>query len=499
MDFLDPRKERLNRIVLIASYGLIAVAIALTSWMLLYQTDGYCLGRDGKVDRCGLVFVSSQPDGATVHIDDKVQKFTTNGKVNLKSGTYNIRLSRSGYHDWSRSVTVAGGDVQRFDYPLLYPVNLKSKSIATLGSSASFVTQSPNRRWVVVAEIAQPAQLKVFDLRNSEQPSSVTIQLPTTVISSSESVQSWNVVEWSSDGRHILTQRSYTAAGTQAQEYLLLDRQDGTAARNITKELSLAPAEQVRLFDKKQNLFYVYNTETKVLRTLALNGSPPATLQLQRVLAYKTYEDNTILYVTDTPLGSQATPGFVWVVLQQGTRSGVLKRLPTASRYLLDIAQYDGKWYVVLGSDASKGVYTYLNPLDAVLAKASDMPAPFRFLKLPSPQYVSFSANAQFILVGNGLRHTVYDLEYQAVYHYIKTAPFDASQAQAVWMDGHRLTYISDGKVVAYDYDNLNEHVLHAALPQYGVFFAPDFEHSYAVTQVAGELPKLTQTALIVP
>jgi hypothetical protein len=74
MDFLDPQKERRNRVVLIVSYCLIAVAIALMSWMLLKQTDGYCLSRDGTVDRCGLIFVSSQPTGADVYINDELHR-----------------------------------------------------------------------------------------------------------------------------------------------------------------------------------------------------------------------------------------------------------------------------------------------------------------------------------------------------------------------------------------------------------------------------------------
>ena len=61
MDFLDPKKERLNRVALFVSYGLITLAIGIASIVLLYQTDGYCVDGTGAVDRCGLVFVSSQP------------------------------------------------------------------------------------------------------------------------------------------------------------------------------------------------------------------------------------------------------------------------------------------------------------------------------------------------------------------------------------------------------------------------------------------------------
>jgi hypothetical protein len=499
MDFLDPQKERRNHIVLIASYCLVGVAIALMSWMLLKQTDGYCLGRDGTVDRCGLIFVSSQPTGADIFINDKPQKFQTNGKVNVRSGTYAVRLAREGYSDWARTVTVIGGDVQRFDYPVLFPVDLKTTKAASFASQLSFMTQSPSRRWLVAAETAQPGQMQVFDLRNAQKPVTKPVLLQAGVVTAAESVQSWNVLEWSDDERHFLTQRFFTNGATQAQEYILLDRQDGTQARNMTKELALLPADQIQLFNKKQNQFYIYNTETKLLRTAQLGANPPNTLRLERVLAYKSYGDDAVMYVTDTPLGDKATPGSVSVVLQQGTRTSVLRRLPVAEKYLLDIAEFDGDWYVVAGSNALKGVYIFRNPLDAVLAKTTDIPSPFRFLKIMNPQHVAFSANAQFILAGRGTEHAVYDIDNEGVYHYTAPGPMDSPQDHVSWMDGHRLWYVSSGKLVVYDYDNLNRHVLQAALPQYGVYFAPNYLHGYTLTQQAGAAPSLEQTAFVIP
>ena len=407
MDFLDPQKERRNHVVLIVSYCLIAVAIALMSWMLLKQTDGYCLSRDGTVDRCGLIFVSSQPTGADVYINDELQKFQTNSKTNLRSGTYTVRLARDGYTEWNRTITVAGGDVQRFDYPVLFPAKLKSAQVATFANQLHFVSQSPGRRWLVAADTAQPSQLQVFDLKNADKPSAKIVPQQPTVFTAAESIQSWNVLEWADDERHVLTQRVFTNGTSKAREYILLDRQDGTQARNLTSELALLPADEIRFFNKKQNQFYIYNTETKLLRTAQLGTNPPNALRLERVISYKAYGDDTVLYVTDTPLGEKQTPGYVSVVLQQGTRSSVLKRLAVADTYLLDIAEYDGKWYVVTGTNALKGVYVFRNPLDAVLAKPTDTPLPFRFLKLINPQHVAFSANAQFVVANRGAEHTV--------------------------------------------------------------------------------------------
>ncbi|PID99526.1 hypothetical protein CSA80_02080 [Candidatus Saccharibacteria bacterium] len=498
MDFLNPRKERFHRAFLITSYCLIGIAIALLSWVLLKQTDGYCFSRDGTVNRCGLVFVSSQPKGADVFIDGVERSFRTNGKINLQSGEYAFRVSRTGYQDWKRTITVVGGDVQRFDYPILFPNKLKTTNTLSFTGQLAFLTQSPSRRWLVGSEVAAPSQIQVIDLRNNKDLSSETVSIESSVFTVADSVQSWKVVEWSSDERHFLTLRSFTAEGSAAQEYIVMDRA-GTQVRNVTRELQLQPTDQVHFFDKKYDKFYVYNTETKGLRTARLGGEPPTSLQLNRVFAYKTYGDDTVLYVTDAPLGGTPKTGSVSVVLQQGTRSSMLRQLPVAERYVLDIAQYEGKWYVVAGSSALKGVYVFRNPLDAVLARPTDTPHPFRFLRLVSPQYVAFSANARFIVAANRQNHAVYDLEQDDTYLYKAIDAIDPPQEHATWMDGDRLSYISAGKVVVYEYDNINRRVLQPGLPEYGVFFAPDYRYGYTVRSSGSGAPELAQTAYILP
>ncbi|QQS18064.1 hypothetical protein IPL68_05470 [Candidatus Saccharibacteria bacterium] len=113
-----------------------------------------------------------------------------------------------------------------------------------------------------------------------------------------------------------------------------------------------------------------------------------------------------------------------------------------------------------------------------------------------NPQYVAFSANAQFILAARGVDQAVYDIEYQDVYHYTTEGPLDALQEHVKWMDGYRLAYVSAGKLVVYDYDSTNRRTLSNASPQYSMFFAPNYRVSYSLTQAADGIPALTQTSL---
>lgn len=500
MDFLDPRKERLNRIVLFVSYGLVSLAIAIASVVLLSVTDGYCVDGKGEVDKCGFVFVSTQPSGATITVDGKPKKERTNTKLNFRSGVYTIRLSRDGYRDWEHQVMVLGGDVQRFDYPFLFPKTLTSSPLATFSSTLSYLTQSPNRRWVVLADSAQPPeQVYVYDLGNALKPVASTLNIPSGIVTPSTAAHTWKVLEWSDDNRHVLLQHVFTTAESAGLEYIMLDRQNVAGSRNISRELGLGAADQLSLFNKKPTQFYAYNPETKILRTVALNGAAPSAVPLQHVLAYKTSGDNTVLYATDTPPSGKVIPGQVSIVLQQDNRVRVIRRLPaSASAYLLDIARYSSNWYVVVGSDVQKGAHIYRNPFDGWSPTVTALPAPIRFLKLAQPTYVAFSSTSQFMAVENGQQFAIYDAERDQAAAFQASQPLDKPQTHAQWMDGNRLLYVSGGQLVVFDYDNLNPQTLQAALPDWAVCFSPDFR-SVITTKSSGAGTQLMNTPLILP
>ena len=510
MDFLDPKKERRNRLALIIGYGLVGTAIAISSIVLMYQTDGYCVDRKGAVDRCGLVFVASQPTASSVMINGKIQDAQTNTKFNLQSGSYEFRVFQEGYQDWRRNIAVQGGDVQRFDYPLLIPRELKTTDITTFAGGLQLVTQSPDRRWVIAVESSGPSTIfHRYDIRQTPKPGSGTLSIPATIltVAAANSQQEWKLTEWSTDNRHVLLERIFQlpVTGDSAQisqpskEYILLDRDSPAQSRNLTRDLGLAAQESLSLFDKKPTQFFGYNSETKVLRTLALNGSPSPDTQLARVQAYKTDGDDTILYVTDTPPSGIVTPGKVSVVMQRGEQVRVIRQLSADSaEYLLDVARYDGDWYVVVGESGNKGVFVYRNPINQSLEGRSSFPAPIRFLRLAEADRARFSATAQFIAVQHGQQVLIYDIKDDDVYRYNLAVTLDAPQKYLEWVDGHRLAGVSEGKGYIVDYDNINARVLAPADGASGLFFTPNFRGLVSVQQSTPGA-KLLLTSLIAP
>src|ERR1700733_10788849 len=133
MDFLDPRKSRESRIRLIVGYILIAIAILLGTIVLLFLAYGYGIDR-GKIIQNGLVFVSSHPGGANISLKSMPNGTVepngiTDSRLTLPAGSYTMQLQRSGYRTWERVISVVGDNVERFDYPFLFPTTLTTTTV----------------------------------------------------------------------------------------------------------------------------------------------------------------------------------------------------------------------------------------------------------------------------------------------------------------------------------------------------------------------------------
>lgn len=497
MEFLNPQNERRHRILLFLGYGLAAIAIALITQLFLYRLySGYSVDINGNVQQSGTVFVSSEPSGATISLNGIV-KAETNARLSLNAGEYSMDIKAAGYRDWHHDVQVYGADVQRFTYPKLFPAKLITKTVTTFDTSPLFVSQSPNRRWLLFKNDSANT-FTIYNLNKPDAPVATELTVPLdTVVTAGDGPQSWALVEWASNDQFILLNHTYTVGGTTSHEYILLDRAAPENSQNLTRTLSLASEEDLTFFDKKYDQYYGYNKQTKILRAFTASGKHLAD-QLEHVIAYKTYGSDTVLYVTDLTESGKQEAGTVNVVLRQGSHRLVLRRLPAnAPGYLLDVSRFNDAWFIAVAATDGEGMYIYRNPLSQSLT-GSTLPLVWRFLRVHHPIDISVSANSQFILAQNGQECVVYDADNIETKRYGLAKPLDAPQIAATWMDGHRLQYVSGGKLNVVEYDNQNAVELQPALPQFGAYYSADYKYSFALTAGEGSAQHLTSTLLTV-
>lgn len=499
MDFLDPKKQQRHRIILLVGYLLIAIAIGIGSIILLYLASGWRLNKNGEVIQNGLVFVSSRPSSAHIYLDGKIRSSTTNARLVIPAGAYKMMLQRDGYRTWGRVISVNGGDVEHFDYPFLLPQTLTSTDKKTYSSSPGLSTQSPDRRWLLVAKAGSINSFDEFNLKNSkasviQDPVSLTFPANLFAKAKAKKKSAIEIVEWSSDNRHVLVKHVYD----NKYEFLVLDRQNPGQSVNLNKTLNTSPTE-ITLQDKKYDKYYVYFAKGGLLKTTSL-ADPVLVNVLSGVIGYKTHGRNDILYVVK----SQTSPKEVDVKLKMGDKTYQLRRLAAGSKYLLDFAQYSGSWYVAAGATSQNRVYVYKDP-EAQLRSTTNVTIPISVLKVKAPNYLSFSDNARFIMTENQGRFSLYDAENDKTYSYNLTSPVDKPQPHAKWMDGNHLDYVSNGSLVMFDFDKANPQTLVRADPRYEAFFTPDYKYMYSmlsaktkagITTTLSVTPLLTQADL---
>jgi hypothetical protein len=501
MDYLDLKKQAINNLILFVGYIFIAIAVVMTTIILVDQAYGFGLGKNGTVIQSGLAFFSSQPNPAKIYINGRLNPASTDTRLYLPEGIYKVSLDRSGYYDWQRTIELDGGSVEHFDYPFLFPKTLTTNKLQSYSSVPTLLTQSPDQRWLLVGKPGTFGDFNLYDLKNpTKQPTE--IDLPATLLSKSTSAESWQLAGWADDNQHVLLEHDYDGKA----EFILVDRVNPAQSVNLSTQLFSTPSTsttsptdtaadtKISFINKKYNQYYLYNSASQSLESATLT-SPTKTVILNHVLAYQSYGNDTFLYVSD----EDAPAGKVLLKMQSGGVTSVLHILPISPTYVIDFTEYNGTMYVAAGASSSNKVYIYDNPLGQLATSPEQAVTPAQVLHVNDPNYLSFSDNAQFIVAENGAQFGVYDIQNQKGYNYMAATAPDAPMPHAYWMDGDRLYYVSKGKLVIFDYDHTNQHTLENASSDFPVAFAPDYKYVYTLSEAATGSYNFDQTWLLAP
>ncbi len=468
MDFLSPTKKRARAIKLIIGYVLIAIAIALVTLILVFQSYGYDLDRKtGSIIQNGLLFVASRPEAADVYLNGKLQKTQNDALLVLPSDIYKLELKRNGYRDWSRTISLAGGKIERYSYPFLFPTTLTSKEQKVYPAAPTLATASPDHKWIL---IQQPGQVGVFDQFDSgdSKKAPTVLTLPAGLLTTRGNSQ-LKVIEWSTDNRHLLVRHDFTGGN----EFVVIDRETPTASYNVNRVFRVS-LSQVEFRDDNFDQLYLYDqTSRKLDFGDQKNGT--ITPVLSDVLAFKSKGLDMITYATDV----QAPAGKVRIMIKDKDGSYFLRELLTSPLYLLDLDQYSNQWYVAAGSSADKKAYIYKDPLDVIKPLGIKTAVPESVLRVDNPSWIDFSVSSQSVAIQGGSQFSVYDAENQRTYRYDLKVPLDAASPNASWMDGDRLIINSQGKMLVVDYDGTNLQTLSPNLPGLTPFFDRRFQLLY--------------------
>ena len=491
MDFMDPAWRLRHNIMVIVGYVLIAVALSLATVILVFMAYGFGY-RNGQVVLNGLLFLSSGPKSAQVYINGARYKSNTNTKLTLPAGTYNFVLKRAGYRDWQRPITITGGDVESYVYPVLFPASLTTNTKQDYTGAPSLAAESLDKRWLVIGRPGSLTEFDSYDLHNpSRQPS--LLALPEGVLTASTDPQALDAVAWASDNTHLLLKHTF---GAQT-EYILLNRNAPEQSVNLTKVLSLPTSNtDLRLSNGRYDRYLELNTATHTLARATLSA-PQAVTYLTNVLSFTTSGDATVIYVTPDPANAKQ----VDIDVYDGSATYTIRHDAAGTAYPLDAATYQGSLYIAVGITGENVGFIYRDPVGQLTNQRLGVAVPVRVFHITSPDYVSFSPGGQYALFEHGTSLASYDLGNLQGSLYSLPDAIDAGQAHLSWIDGARLTYVSKGQIIVLDYDGGNRQALVSGDPRYAASFDGSSKFLYALVPAASEKDHelLTSTSLLTP
>lgn len=489
MDFLDPRKKKAHKIKLYLGYFLVGIAILLTGVVLLYAAYGYGIDRQGDIVQNGLVFVDSTPTAAEVRYTNvaggETKKAITDERLTLPAGEYAFEFLKEGYRPWQHTVDVHGGDVDRINYPFLFPENLAVADVSLYSKAPAFASSSPDRNTVVVAKPDNLASWDIYNASDLEQAAR-NLQIPGSVFTPGAKSK-LTTVEWSTNNRHVLIKHEQPA-GT---EYVIVDTAEPTQSVNVNDTFNLKP-KMVTLFDKSPTQLYILRGNNRLVRANVDNGQTGQ--ELNNVLAYKSHGDNRLLYVST----NNAEANQVSLFIRGDGDSYKIRGLPKSPQYHLDLAQHQDHWFIVAAANQADTTFIYRDPFEVLRENDELRVLLTRTLNIDNPQKISFSDNTQYIAVQHGKNFAVYDVYEDQKHYYSFDTPFTKNSGPANWMDGHRLTAIANKKVVVFDFDGSNYQVLSGITPGTVPMFDRDYTRMLTIApavDVRGRAA-LTDTAL---
>lgn len=490
MDFLDPKRKKAHRRRLLIGYLLVAVALAMGTWLLLNSASGYWFDRrTGSVIQNGTVFVDSQPGGSNVYLNGVLQGNKTATRMVLPGGhQYTVKLTQGGYRDWSRTFSLDGGKIERLVYPFLVPSALKTSEAQLYASAPALSSESPDRRWLLVQQPGQVYNFDLYDLNNpSYTPSTVTV--PQNILTEPSADATLDVVEWSNDNHHVLLERDFN----NTHEFIMFDTSNVASSVNINTVLTVSPTE-IHLRDKKYDQLFVYDTNGGTVRLGDLKARTISGAILDNVLDFKSYGSDLIIYATHV---GAATGKVNFRVREDDKATYLLKSVPDSTHYLIDVSEYNGTPYFALGSSQDDAVFVYRDPLPTLKGQSRSPLFVAAVLRLQNPEFINFSASSQFISAQVGNKIVVYDVDADRQYNVVLAHEL-SKHYEVKWMDGYRFLFVDKNQSYIVDFDGSNTEQLVPSLAD-GPYFTPDYKTivSIAPSKAVSGRFALTKTSLI--
>lgn len=464
----NPRlSKRKKTIIRFTNYALMTIAVVSLSIVCVFLILGYQFNtQKGTIDQGGLMQFRSFPSSARITLDGSRLNFQTPGKQGVSAGKHTVMMQRTGYHDWSKTVSIRPGELRWLNYARFVPLDITTSQITTLAGLGSAIP-SPDRQWF--AAIADPTQpvVTVYDLRDEKNIVSVQLTLPVAALPvAPEGVpQSFEVKEWDFGARFILVKRTYG----ETVEFIRVERSDAKTAVNITDTFHL-PFSVMHFSGTSGNSFYGLNgTDLRFIDASSKVVSGPL---VQNIKHFELYKEKDIAYLS--VVNDTQTVGVL-----RDSKQSIVRTYPAADAVSIDLSSFYNHDYLAVTHGTTLEIIK--DPLDNTDSAGRVFAR--KQLKLPSVGWLMFSNSGRFAVAGNGTSYETYDIETDE--HFV--AKFEAQAdptAKLKWLDDFYLTTSAGDSLVISEFDGNYSHRITTAAAGVPVTLSDDGNYLYSFAKV---------------
>lgn len=434
---MDPeRAKRRQSAKIIISETIMVLAVVITVTILAFIVSGYWLNSDFKVERNGLLQISSVPTGADIYIDgDSSWLQRTNTSKVLSSGEHSVKLTKDGYDSWQKTINISEGLLYRIHYPRLFLQNRTPESLLDV-TGTTLATTSPDHNSLILINNTtewsfinlDSDEIKPEPINISQIFSSVSLAPEATTGLFTGTVQD---IKWDYDGTHAL----FKISNTDATEWALLDVKNPTKSINLTREFG-ANFNEIQILDNSSNnLLAIRNGN---LHKIDVSGKSISAVLAENVTNFDHYNNEVIFSATTT---SETPVNYIGFLKLGDDKITTLEE--TDSPALVTLSRfYDDKYITVL-SDRLVSLYKKED-----FTKIKDFELTFQ------PTSIKVGHNGEFITMPLGNQIATLDMEAMSV------TEWQPSGTRFGWIDNDMVYTVADNSLTVYDFDGYNQRTI---------------------------------------
>lgn len=391
---LSGRKAQLA--VRFFTYGVMTVAVVGLTTLAVMFAMGYRFDKTRGFEQGGLIQFISNPDSASVYVDNQKLDYKTPGRGTFDAGAHKVSMQLDGYKAWEKNVDLAAGQLLWLNYARLLPTTIKTAAVQSL-ENAVVSLQSPDHKWMLVQTHAGSAEFSLVDMNDPTKTKVTKVTIPDAQLAKKDGkLGQFQFVEWDTGSKHVLVVHT----NGDVREFIRFSRSDPDKSINLSNlfRLSIADAHF-----SGGNADVIYAKTDDVLRKLDISASSASAALVSGVEKFGLYDGATLSYVaTDS---SDGAPKKVVGIYDEG-KAHVVRSYPADVDLQIAYSEYDHHSYLAI--NAGDGKVDLLRDPTGNSSGVSQF-ATFNFNK--NVAWMKFNVSGRMIAVGNGSDFGTYDIE----------------------------------------------------------------------------------------